>query len=162
MKAKAYNQPDLSIDSDNALSSRYARNYGVILGVLTSIYLIVLNLSMDEPSTGLRFAKHLIIIPVVWLAIDAYSNRMPEVTAFKSKLGLLFKMGLWTAGVIAAFNIACHLLLGVGFEQFSHDEITAGAVLVDSGFVMFETLVFVMIIGFVILQAYKGKGSPED
>jgi len=117
---------------------------------------------MDDPTVGLRFAKHLFIIPIVWIAIDAYSKRIPEGKAFKSQLGLLLKLGLWAAMTIAVLNILFFGVVGVSFEQFMQEGDTLAGVTVNSGFLIFETLVFVMIIGFVILQAYKGKGSPED
>ena len=162
METTTYNEPDLSINSNNSLSSRYAWTYGLVLGVLTALYLVILNLGTDSPPTGLRFAKHLLIVPIVWMAISSYSNQLPEGKAFKSELGLLLKLGLWAALVIAILNVLFFGLVGTSFEQFMQEGDTLAGVLVNSGFLVFETLVFVMIIGFVILQAYKGKGSPED
>ncbi|WP_273444947.1 hypothetical protein [Neolewinella agarilytica] len=162
METTTYNEPDLSINSDNELSSKYAWTFGLALGLITALYLVILNLATDSPSTGMRFAKHLLIVPVVWMAISSYSSRLPEGKAFKSELGLLLKLGLWAAGVIAILNILFFGLVGTSFEQFMQEGDTLAGVLINSGFLIFETMVFVMIIGFVILQAYKGKGSPED
>lgn len=162
METPTYNQPDLSINSDNSLSNKYAWTFGLLLGGLTALYLVVLNLATGSPSTGLRFAKHLLIIPIVWLAISAYSKQVPEGKAFKNGLGLLLKLGVWAAGVIAMLNILFFGLVGTSFEQFMEEGDTLAGVLMNSGLLVFETIVFVMIIGFVVLQAYKGKGSPED
>ncbi len=162
MDTPTYNEPDLGVNIKNSLSNKYAWTFGLMLGILTALYLVILNLSIEDPSTGFRFAKHLFIVPVVWLAISAYSKQVPEGKAFKGGFGLLLKLGMWAAGVVAILNILFFGLIGTSFEQFMQEGDTLAGVLINSGFLVFETLVFVMIIGFVVLQAYKGKGSPED
>ena len=162
METTTNNEPDLSIKRSNSLFNKYAWTFGLALGVLTVLYIVILNLATDSPSTGLRFAKHLLIIPIVWIAISSYSNQLSEGKALKSELGLLLRLGLWAGGVIAILNILFFGLVGTSFEQFIQEGDTLAGVLINSGFLVFETLVFVMIIGFVILLAYKGKGSPED
>ncbi len=165
MSATTNNNPaDIYPDQPQNFSETIGRNFGLILGVLTAVYLVILNLMSgngDIP-TGLRFAKHLLIVPVVWLAVAAFAKRLPKGRKFKRELGLLLRIAVWTALVIAVINIAFFGIFGSSFEQFMQEGETFFGVMVNSGFLIFETVVFVMIIGFVILQAYKGAGSPED
>lgn len=164
------NPPKLNLDEETSFDNvGTARNYGIILGVLTSLYLISINLFYGNGSeeavgvpTGIRFAKHLIIIPVVWLAIAAYSKSMTKGHVFKGGLGLLARIAMWTALTIGALNLAFFLITSSSFEQFLNEGETFLTATVNSGFLLFETVVFVMIIGFIILQAFKGGGSPED
>jgi len=165
------NPPRLNTDAVSSFDkSANGRNYGIVLGVLTVIYLVIINLLSDggDPEVGfgvpmgLRFAKHLLIIPVVWIAVATYAKSLPEGRAFKNEIGLLGRIGIWAALTVALGNIALFAITGNGFEQFLQEGGTFMGVMITSGFLIFETVVFVMIIGFVIMQAYKGKGSPED
>lgn len=154
--------PKIRANDGNFNASAAARSYGLLLGGLTAVYLIMLNFLSGEVGTGARFAKHLLIIPVIWIAVSAYANKLPEGRAFKRELEYLMWIAVWSAGTIALINIAFFALAGQSFEQFMQEGETLAGVMINSGFLMFETLVFVMIIGFVILQGFKGKGSPED
>lgn len=149
--------------------SKAGRKYGIILGVLTAVYLIILNLTAGEGTgpggnlpLGLRFAKHLLIIPIVWFAVASYAKTLPEGRVFKNEIGLLGSIAAWSAGTVALANILFFAFTSISFEQFMQEGETLMGVMINSGFLIFETVVFVMIVGFVILQAYKGKGSPED
>jgi|GEM_PF-2540981 hypothetical protein len=149
--------------------STLGRNYGVGLGLLTAVYLIIINLFMDNGvetgfgvPLGLRFAKHLIIIPIAWVAVSSYAKVLPEGRKFKSELGMLGYIAVWAAIVLAVINILFFAITGTSFEQFVQEGVSLMGVMINSGFLIFETIVFVMIIGFIILQAYKGGGSPED
>lgn len=159
------NSPHLNNDQSSTFDSSTAgRNYGIALGVITALYLIIVNLlsGTNELPTGLRFAKHLFIIPVVWVAIAAYAKTLPEGRAFKSELGLVGRIAVWSAITLALINVLFFAVTSTSFEQFMQEGETFMGVMINSGFIIFETVVFVMIIGFVILQAYKGQGSPED
>jgi hypothetical protein len=163
------NTPKLNLDAKSSFDVvGSARNYGILLGVITSVYLLIVNLSYagseEEVSVpmSLRFAKHLFIIPVVWLAISSYSKTMEKGHVFKGGVGLLTRVGLWTALTIGALNLIFYVVTGSSFSQFLNKGETFLSATVNSGFLLFETMVFVMIIGFIILQAYKDRGSPED
>lgn len=164
------NPPHLHADRAAPVSlATLGRNYGVLLGILTSVYLIVINLIMDggvesnfDVPLGWRFAKHLIIVPIVWMAVSSYAKALPEGRKFKSELGMLGYVAVWSALVLAVVNILFFAITGTSFEQFMQEGETLMGVMINSGFLIFETVVFVMIIGFIILQAYKGGGSPED
>ena len=164
------NPPHLNNDAYSSVDKNIiGRNYGVILGVITAIYCTIINLTAGTEveegfgvPLGLRFAKHLFIIPIIWLAISSYAKTLPEGRIFKNELGLLGRIAAWSSIVLALANILLFAVTGSGFEQFMEEGETLMGVMVSSGFLIFETAVFVMIIGFVILQAYKGKGSPED
>lgn len=142
----------------------FSRNYGVMLGLTTAFFLIILNLLTGERDVplGLRFAKHLIIIPFVWFAVSSYAVHLPEGRAFKKELGMLGRVAAWSAITITLANILFFAFTFTSFEQFMQEGETLLGVMINSGFLIFETLVFVMTIGFVILQAYKGQGSPDD
>lgn len=158
------NPPNIHVNENGFHVQAVGRNYGLALGVVTAIYLIAINFiySATDLPLGLRFAKHLLIIPVVWMAIAAFAERLPEGRKFKQELGLLWRIAAWSAVTLALANILFFAVTFTSFEQFSQDENTLFSVLLNSGLLIFETSVFVMIIGFAILQAYKGKGSPED
>lgn len=144
--------------------NREGRKYGVILGLLVSIYLFVVNQVYVELPIGIRFAKHLLIIPVVWYATKRYAEAIyagDEV--FKAEIGLLFRIGLWATIVIGLLNITLSAFKPeLGFEQFLNDNNSFGDAMMNSFFVAMETLVFVLIIGFVFMQYYKRGGPPED
>jgi len=153
----------------NDLASRinpsiFGRKYGIILGVLTALYLVVINVISGGETLplGLRFAKHLIIIPIVWMAVSAYAATLPDGRIFKNELILLGYIAAWSSITLAVLNVMYFAFTSTSFEQFMQEGETLMGVMINSGFIIFETVVFVMIIGFIILQAYKGKGSPED
>lgn len=158
------NSTEIQANYNISQAKIYGRNFGIGLGLITALYLIIINLISggNELPLGLRFAKHLLIIPVVWMAIDTYAKSLPEDKIFKRELALLGRIAAWSSGTIALANIVFFGLTATSFEQFMQEGETLMGVLANSGLLIFETLVFVIIIGFVILQAYKGKGSPED
>ncbi|MEL7162641.1 MAG: hypothetical protein AAFN92_17925 [Bacteroidota bacterium] len=156
------NPPKVNVVDNGYDKAAASRNYGVVLGGITALYLITVNLITGEVPTGTRFAKHLLIIPVVWIAIASYAAKIPSNKVFKKELGFLGRIAAWAAVTLGLINIGFFALLGTSFEQFMHEGETFAGAMVNSGFLIFETVVFVMIIGFVILQAYKGGGSPED
>ena len=142
--------------------SAHARNYGIILGVATAIYLIIINLIYGEVPLGLRFAKHLLIIPIVWYAAADYAKRLPEGQVFKAELGYLMRLAGYAALALIAVNILVFMVTSSSFEQFMEDGNSFAGMMINSGFIFFETVVFVMIVSFIVLQGFKGKGSPED
>ena len=164
------NPPKLHNDALSTLDvSSSGRNYGIVLGVLTSVYLIIINLTMGEGHEdgvgipmGYRFAKHLLIVPVVWIAINAFAKSMPEGHAFKGGIGFMARIAIWAAATVAVLNVVIFAVTGISFEQFINEGQTFLTAFLNSGLLLFETAVFVMIIGFVVLQYIKGKGSPED
>ncbi len=129
-----------------------------------SAYLLVVNQLFDDLPISIRFAKHLFIIPVVWLATKSYAESIYSgEEVFKTEIGLMFRIGLWATAVIAILNISLSAFNPQwGFEQFLNDNTTFGDAMMNSFFVAMETLVFVVIIGFVFMQYYKRGGSPED
>ena len=140
------------------------RNYGILLGVVVAVYLTIVNAATTELPLSLRFAKHLFIIPIVWHATKRYAEAIYAGNeVFKAEIGLLFRIGAWATLTLALGNI---VLAAVNpdwaFEQFLNDNDTFGDAMMNSFFVAMETLVFVLIIGFVFMQYYKRGGSPED
>ena len=140
------------------------RKYGILLGVLVAVYLSIVNAITVELPLGLRFAKHLLIIPVVWYATKQYAEAIYSGNqVFKAEIGLLFRIGAWATIVLALGNILLSAISpSLGFEQFMNDNTSFGDAMMNSFFVAMETLVFVLIIGFVFMQYYKRGGSPED
>ncbi|MBB4078195.1 hypothetical protein GGR28_000796 [Lewinella aquimaris] len=140
------------------------RKYGIILGLAVSAYLLVVNAIYADLPMSVRFAKHLIIIPVVWYSTKQYAEAIYNSNGiFKAEIGLLFRIGMWATIVIAILNISLSAINpALGFEQFLNDNNSFGDAMMNSFFVAMETLVFVLIIGFVFMQYYKRGGSPED
>ena len=164
------NPPHLHNDLQSSFDVRKAgRNYGILLGVLMAVYMIVVNLfTGDGPGEagniplGLRFAKHLFIFPVLWIAMSKYAKTLPEGRTFKNEISLLGRVAMWSGLTVAIANLLVFAFTGFSFEQFMQEGETFMAVCINSGFLFFETVVFVMTVGFVFLQALKGGGSPED
>ena len=140
------------------------RKYGIFLGLAVSAYLLIVNQLFGELPLSVRFAKHLIIIPIVWIATKRYAEAIYGSNGvFKAEIGLLFRIGLWATALIAVLNIILSAFSAdLGFEQFMNDNTSFGDAMMNGFFIAMETLVFVMIIGFVFMQYYKGGGSPED
>ena len=156
------NAPDLDNHSYVNLDAM-GRNYGITLGVLTAAYLLLVNALTGDLPLGLRFAKYLIIIPVVWAATSKLYAATPDGEAFKTEIGLLFRIAMWSVVTVAVLNIILSSISpNLGFEQFMNESDSFGDMMVNSFFVAMELLVMVMIFGFVFMQYYKGKGSPED
>ena len=156
------NNPDLTKISSSLLD-RMGRSYGIILGVLTAVYLLLVNALTGDLPMGLRFAKYLLIVPVVWAATSKLAAMTPEGEAFKVEMGLLFRIAMWAVGTILTLNIILSSInANLGFEQFLNEGDTFGDMMVNSFFMAMETFVMVMIFGFVFMQYYKGQGSPED
>lgn len=164
------NPPHLNNDKYSSFDvSKEGRNYGIILGVITAVYMIIINLfTGDGPGEagniplGLRFAKHLLIFPVLWIAMSRYAKSLPDGRTFKNEISLLGRVAMWSALTIALANLLVFAFTGNSFEQFMQEGTTFMAVCINSGFLFFETIVFIMTVGFVFLQALKGGGSPED
>lgn len=140
------------------------RNFGILLGVVMSVYMIAVNAIYAELPMGVRFAKHLLIIPIVWIATKRYADAIAQNgEIFKAEIGLLFRIGMWATAVIALLNLVLSAIQPAwAFEQFMNDSETFGDVMMNSFFVGVETLVFVIIIGFVFMQGLKRGGAPED
>ena len=159
------NPPHLDAPATSSFNvPKEARKYGIILGLFMSAYLLIVNLVYPEVPIGVRFAKHLLIIPVVWYATKTYAESIYSgQEVFKTEIGLLFRIGLWATAVIATLNLVLSAINPeLGFEQFLNENNTFGDAMMNSFFVAMETLVFVIIIGFVFMQYYKRGGSPED
>ncbi len=155
------------LDTPKALNynvNKRGMRYGVILGLAVSIYLLVVNALFGDLPISVRFAKHLLIIPIVWYATKEYADAIYDSNSiFKAEIGLLFRIGAWATVVLAVLNISLSAFNPEwGFEQFMNDNTTFGDAMMNSFFVAMETLVFVVIIGFVFMQYYKRGGSPED
>lgn len=144
--------------------NKEGRKYGIILGLLMSAYLLIVNQVYGDLPLGVRFAKHLLIIPVVWYSTKQYAEAIyDQGQIFKAEIGLLFRIGMWATAVIALLNIMLSAISPtLGFEQFLNDNTSFGDAMMNSFFVAMETLVFVIIIGFVFMQYYKRGSSPED
>lgn len=159
------NPPHLSEPPAPAFNvAKEGRKYGIALGLVMSVYLSIVNQLYAELPIGIRFAKHLFIIPIAWYATKTYAESIyAGKEVFKTEIGLMFRIGIWATAVIATLNIALSAINpSLGFEQFMNDNNTFGDAMMNSFFVAMETLVFVVIIGFVFMQYYKRGGSPED
>lgn len=141
----------------------HARKFGIVLGVATAVYLVIINLIYGEVPLGLRFASHLLIIPVVWYAATDYAKRLPEGQIFQAEIGYLLKLAGYAAITLFALNVLAFMVSGQSFEQFMQEGETFAAVMINSTFLFFETVVFVMVVAFITMQGVKGKSSsPQD
>ncbi len=142
---------------------KMGRNYGIVLGVITSLYLLLVNAVTADLPLGLRFAKYLLIVPIVWMATSKVNDATPEGEEFKLEIGMLFRIAIWAVITLTVLNIILSSISpSLGFEQFMNESDSFGDMMVNSFFVAMETFVMVLIFGFVFVQYYKGKGSPED
>lgn len=158
------NPPHLDTPAVNFNVDKEGRKYGLLLGALVSAYLLIVNQIYGDLPMSVRFAKHLLIIPIVWYATKQYAEAIYSGNGvFKAEIGLMFRIGMWATALIATLNIILSAIQPEwGFEQFLNDNNTFGDAMMNSFFVAMETLVFVIIIGFVFMQYYKRGGSPED
>ena len=164
------NPPELNSDAYSKVNvPKLALRWGIILGVVIAVYLTIINAFYgDGPGEhgnvplGLRFAKHLLIVPVLWFTMSSYAKTLPEGHVFKPEIGLIGRIALYSSLTLALANVLIYAFTGWSFEQFMQEGETFMGVMINSGFLFFETSVFVMIVGFFFLQAYKDGGSPED
>ncbi|MEM6396835.1 MAG: hypothetical protein AAF741_10860 [Bacteroidota bacterium] len=137
--------------------------YGLLAGVLASIYLVYINLNYEGVNARLRFIKYLFIIPPVGFALMTYRKYVPGGRFFKSGLIIGLVMALTTALFLAGANIILAAINpDIAFDQFMHGTESVGNTVSNSVFLAFEVFVFTMIITFIFLQFLKGHGSTED
>lgn len=137
--------------------------FGLIAGIIASIYLALLNANYESFNTGFKFVKYLLIFPVVTAALISYRRHVPAGRFFKSG----YILGIVISLTIALFLAGANIILAainpdLAFDQFMHGTETVGNTVSNSVFLAFEVFVFTMIITFINLQFLKGSGSTED
>ena len=155
-------QPQLT-HHDPFNTDRAGRNYGLVLAALTAVYLSLMNLIFPEVPIGIRFAKYLIIVAVVWVAVKSYADASSEEDIWKGEFTFILKIAMWAIGGLATLNVILSSINPqLGFEQFMNDGETFGDMMVNSFFVAMETFVMVVMAGFIFMQYYKRGSDPED
>lgn len=156
------NQPQLHADEHGFPFFRTAVSYGLISGAIMGLYLVLLNAFTEDPSTFAKFMKHLVMIPLIGMAISAYKRALPEGKIFKDGLKLGLLISAITAVTLSMLNFILYFIApALTFEQFMNESNDLGSVFINSAYLFVEVFVFGLIITFCWLQ-FKKDGKPAD
>jgi nitrate reductase gamma subunit len=131
---------------------------GLKAGIAMAIYLFLVNIFGGGDIVAFKFIKYLFLAIPLWIGLSKVSNLLKTGTVFKNGI-LLGSVITFVSGLtLALMNILAFFINPeVSFNKFSLEPETAKSMLVISGSVFFEVLVFGMIITFIWLQILKSK-----
>ncbi len=157
-----HNNPPKTRVHDGFSIARRGRNYGIIVGVIMAVYLLIINATMADPGVRINLVKHLAYIPILGIALNAYKRHLPDGKIFKDGI----QLGAYIAGTAAITLIVCNIVLSLispqfSFQQFLNEGNSFADVMINSIFVGMEVFVFGMIITFIYLQFMKDD-KPAD
>lgn len=156
------NQPQLHANEHGFPFFRTGLMYGLAGAAIMGVYLMILNGASEDPSTFAKFIKHLVMIPVVGMAISAYKKALPEGKIFKDGLKLGLIIGIVAAIAISILNMILYMVApDLAYEQFMNENNDLGSTFINSSFLSVEVFVFTAIITFCWLQ-FKKDGKPAD
>jgi hypothetical protein len=138
-------------------------NYGLTAGAIMGAISLLINSLIGANDIGWDFAKYLVLGIVLGRLLNKYKEFLPAGKVFKDGMVL----GLFTS-FVAAVTLAV-INLGVGLlglesgmvQKFGLEAETFISSLMMNGLMIFECLVFGMILTFVWLQLLKDPKPAE-
>jgi len=137
--------------------------YGLTAGLIMSAVALIIGLLAGPESLGWDFLKYLVLGFVLGRLLSLYKAYLPSGKVFKD--GIL--LGLYTAFVAALTMAAVNLIVGLAgmetgiLQKFGLEAATFGEALALNGLLIFECLVFGLILTFVWLQLLKDPRPAE-
>ena len=129
--------------------------YGLIAGVLMSIYLLIINWGADVGMT-FKFIKYVILGIVLAYALGKYKIGAPKFVFFKRGMMLGAIASGVSALVVAISNMAVYLFApSATFQKFGLVTNSVGDAMVLSSVLLVEIFALGMILTFICLQYYK-------
>ncbi len=156
------NPPQTSASEHGFRFWKVAISYGVLGGVLMGLYLLLLNMASDDPSSWLKFSKHLIMIPIMGVVLKQYKAHLPEGKIFKDGIKLSAAVATLAAFTLIIFDhILWFVAPEISFEQFMNENNSYADLFINDSYLAVETWVFTMVTGFVWLQWIKDAKQPD-
>lgn len=132
--------------------------WGIAGGVGMALFLVGAQVMTGGDSMILKFFKYMVLAAVLKFGLDIQKSYMKDDYKFKNGIQLGAIMTGVSAITLALMNMFLFWVSeNLAFNKFSMDADTIGHVSVLSGVLMFEVLVFGMILSFIILQSIKPK-----
>ncbi len=129
---------------------------GVTAGALMGLYLIVIHLIPGEDGAGLKFIRYVFLAWIIATMLSRAKAFFPPVSFFKSGISL----GLLTSIIAGLTLFAIHFVAFLSGSDLRPDRFTMeansmGHFLILGVTMIFEVLVYGMVITFVSLQYLK-------
>lgn len=143
---------------------RKGTQYGLIAGaIMSGIALLVNALTSDSAIIGWGFIKYLALGLVLGQLLNNYKRYLPEGKLFKDGMVLGLYSSSVAAVTLAVLNILINLLgIGAGsIEKFGLPNNSFGNMLVVNGLLVFECIVFGLVLTFAWLQLLKDPQPAE-
>ena len=136
---------------------RKGLTYGLFSGLIMGGISLLISLIVGEDRIGWDFLKYLVLGLALGQLLNTYKTYLPEGKVFKDGM----QLGIYTSFVAAVTMAVLTLvisLLGVEsgiLQKYGLESDSVGDALLINGLMVFECLVFGMILTFVWLQSLK-------
>ena len=132
-----------------------AVRYGLVAGIMMSLYLLFINWGEDVGMT-FRFMKYIILGVVIAVVLGRYKTKAPKFSYFKHGILLGATTSFISGLIVALSNLGMHFYAPEAtFQKFGMVGDTLGDALTLSVVLLFEIFVLGMILTFICLQYYK-------
>lgn len=140
---------------------KVGRNTGILTGVIIAVYAFLLESVISAEYSAYLIPIGFIAMGVLYYrALSSYKVTLKGNSIFKNGMLLGSYMSVITAILVAGLVAIFHVIFTrVKPSAFTEEVETVGQFAVFNGILFFETLVFGIIITFIILQGIKGKKS---
>ncbi|MGB3546677.1 MAG: DUF4199 domain-containing protein [Saprospiraceae bacterium] len=157
-----HNNPPKTRVAEGFNLARRGRNYGILTGVIMAVYLVIINVALNDPSFLANLPMHLVFIPILGLALNAYKRYLPEGKIFKDGI----QLGGYIAGTAAVTIIIINAILSLispklSFQQFYNEGNSFPDVMINGIMLAMTVFVFGMLITFIYIQFMKDD-KPAD
>lgn len=142
--------------------SASAFSWGLAAGLGMAAYLLLLHVSIADDSIFLKFVKHLILIGVLGWGLWKYRMVDRGKYFFRRAMLLGASMTFYAALTLALVS----LIIGIaapdfGFDKFNMPLDSSKDVIVTTGALFIEVLVFGLMGTFIWLQYLKSRGKTD-
>ena len=152
------NNSDSISTNDNRSFYKYAIKWGIATGLIMSLYLFAIDYATTSNIIALKFLKYLFLIGAIAIAIPHYINKVDQTIKFSKGISLGAYITITSAITMVILNFIAYSTTGtLAFDKFSLYSNSVWKLVIITGGIFFEVLVFGMISTFVVLQAMKSK-----
>jgi hypothetical protein len=151
---------DLSLPQKekNRIIIRKGISGGLIAGALMGLYLFIMELSLTDPSSMVKFGKYLFLAAVLGYFLTKARRRNKDRYFFKRGALLGITISFISALTIILINgMAFFSGSEATFDKFTMHASSFGQFLLIDGVILFEIVVYGMILTFIWLQYLKGR-----
>jgi hypothetical protein len=159
----SYNPPQTDVYEGRFPFYPYAIGGGLLTALVMGIYLFIVSMAANEPSTGLFFVIVFFLVPVLGLLLHRYKRALPAGKIFKDGIKLGAATSIATGlGLNLLYFVMYAVNVDAAANMFFYFDEGFGDVLVSSTMIVGIIFVFGMIITFCWLQYLKDGEKPAD